>query len=209
MTWFYCSCETVGSAGEGRGAAFSGHGSATWQSETCPFALGGRCKDLAWCLDQPQMVRRGFVLQLESIWGWWVGSVNFPPFLSSGELFSINYMFMYIRIYFFLGVVVMSWCPGSIDQARFSDLLVVPWMATRLQSCPSAAVWAESLLLLVCLILSHGQCKAVWWSYVQNLGNLNEENLISWLSIKIWRSALSGSLMSILFSYILNKVSLV
>lgn len=48
------------------------------------------------------------VLELESVWGWQIGSVSFPPLLSSEELFSINYGCI---IFFFPEV---SWlCGGS------------------------------------------------------------------------------------------------
>lgn len=140
MRWFYCSRGTVGSAGEGRGAAFSGRGLVTWQSETCPFASGGRCKGLAWCLDQPQMVRRGFVLKLESIWGWQIGRLDLLTFLLFCPPEGYFPLIIRICIYlFFLSIVIMSLCPGSTDEVRFNDLLVVPWMATHLQSCPRTA----------------------------------------------------------------------
>lgn len=49
------------------------------------------------------MAGAGFLFQLESIWGWQIGSVSSPPLLSSEELFSIHYGY----VNFFLSVLAL------------------------------------------------------------------------------------------------------
>lgn len=77
VTWVYCSCKAVGWVG--LRCSFM---AVNWRrgSRRSVLSLRGRkCKALAQCLAQAQMVRGEVVVTLESTWGWPMGSVNFPP----------------------------------------------------------------------------------------------------------------------------------
>lgn len=64
------------------------------------------------------MASRGFVFQLESVWGWQIGSVSFPLLLSLEELFSINCGYV--------GFLFLKYA-GSVEQLRCDcGLLVHP-----------------------------------------------------------------------------------
>lgn len=78
------------------------------------------------------MASRGFVFQLESVWGWQIGSVSFPPLLSSEELFSIHYG--YVNLFFFK----VSWLCGA----------TCGWSAGSLKGSPRMAGWAGGFFLL-------------------------------------------------------------
>lgn len=82
------------------------------------------------------MASRGLVFELESVWGWQIGSVSFPPLLSLEELFSINYRYIDFLKFFFK-------CPSYVEPVRCNCGLLVPWRVS-----PWMAGWAGGFSLL-------------------------------------------------------------
>lgn len=152
------------------------------------------------------MASRAFVFQLESIWGWQIGSVSFPPLLSSEELFSINYGYFF---FFFLK------CPGSVEQVRCNCVLLVLWRvppgwlagqgsSQLVQGCSEVLpVFPARTVLLLLLLL--GKCRTIWGNCMQSVSDSNEENFSLKILKKIWLV-----LQRVFYVvYILYKVSLI